>query len=257
MTNHITDTIARWEIEVSDLDARQPSEWEDLDRYLNESQYSYIRLGLLLEKIRNKCYWKYAAGKFGSFKEFCQRRMDLTIWQANSYIESAKVAIYLANAGYVQIPRNFSQAASLIPAYNDEVGYYQDRPVLERVWEQACQLPKITANAIKSLINPDWEPPSRLGKIDKILYDRAAKQAKKKGMSVDEYLEDLIGADEYEEAFETIDVVVTEPDPELGAIVDRLERKWQGVKIVDLSVDTFDNLMHNLIGNFIPKVQLE
>lgn len=254
----ITDTIDRWEIEIADLDGREPSEWEAIDLSLNESQYSYIRLGLLLEKIRNKCYWKYTAGKFGSFKDWCRERMDLTIWQANSYIESAKVAIYLANAGYTKIPRNFSQAAALIPAYNDEVDYYQSRPVLERVWEAACKLKKITANAIRSIINPDAIEKEST-KLPKHLRDRAAKQAAKKGMSIDEYLADLIGQDEYQDDIIDAEIspeVITEPDPELGRVVDRLERSWKP-NLIDRSVESFDNLMNNLVGNFIPRVQIE
>ena len=254
--SNITDTIDRWQIEIADLDGRESSEWEDLDRYLNESQYSYIRLGLLLEKIRNKCYWKYA--KFKSFADWCKRRMDLTIWQANSYIQSAKVAIYLANAGYSKIPRNFSQASSLIPTFEAEVDYYQSRPQLEKVWETVCQLPKITANAIKRIINPDAIEPQST-KLPKHLREIAAKQAKRKGMSLDEYLEDLILQDEYQDEIATDDPseIITAPDPELGKVVDRLERGWREVNLIDRSVDAFDRLMDNLIGNYIPRVQLE
>jgi hypothetical protein len=66
------EIIDRWIEEISILDTKWATDWGNLDEYLDESQYSYVRLGLLLEKIRNTSYWNLAAGKFETFRKWCE-----------------------------------------------------------------------------------------------------------------------------------------------------------------------------------------
>ena len=42
------DIIDKWVDEIQFLDTKWATDWDDWDNYLDESQYSYIRLGLLL-----------------------------------------------------------------------------------------------------------------------------------------------------------------------------------------------------------------
>ncbi len=249
-SNDPAQEIATWKEELEyNINTNNPDDWNLLDTMLNQSQYGYIQLGMLLERIRNTCYWKLCGRKYASFKDWLADRMQLTVWQAHQYIDAANVAIYLSST-FTKLPRNFSQAVALIPAMGDGS--------IDSIWETVCKLPKITANAIKRIVNPDAIEKDST-KLPKHLRDRAAKQAARKGMTIDEYLADLIGQDEYQDDIIDAEIspeVITEPDPELGRVVDRLERSWKP-NLIHRSVESFDNLMNNLVGNFIPRVQIE
>lgn len=256
---NLTDTIERWQQEVGDIDTRHP-DWKDIDTQLIESQYGYIKLGLLLEKIRNNCTWKYCIEKFDTFKAWCESRTRLTIWQANSYIQASRIAIYLSDAGYSVLPVNYSQAVALIPAFEGEIGYYEDRPQLERVWESVCQLPKITASAIDRIVHPDREPKEST-KLPADIKAIAIEQAKKRGLSLDEYIKELVQQDAYQDVVDNSPPpVATAPDPELDRVIGSLDRKFRSndiVKSIDKSVDMFDRLMDNLVGKYISRVAIE
>ncbi len=108
------------------------------------------------------------------------------------------MAIYLAQAGFDILPKNYSQAATLVKIYNQEVGYYEERPALERAWKNilATNDPtEITTYRINAEIDPDWDEKQSL-KLPKALLDRAKKIAKSKGITVREYLTDLMDVDE-------------------------------------------------------------
>ena len=191
------DIIDKWVDEIQFLDTKWATDWDDWDNYLDESQYSYIRLGLLLEKIRNTSFWQLVAGKFSSFRDWCTARMKLNIWQVNSYIEAAQVAIYL-NAMHLEIPRNYSQAVALIPAYKAEEGYYGERPQLDRVWAEACKLKKITADAIKQIINPEAESIKKKVTLPTAILEQLQERAAMHEMTIDEYLEYLMELEQAE-----------------------------------------------------------
>jgi hypothetical protein len=256
------DTIAEWFEQVQLMDMRQPSEWEAVDAELFTAQYSYIKLGLLLTKIRNTSSWKYCAGKFESFKNWCTARVHLAVWQANQYIEAAEIAMYLAGTGAEILPKNLSQCLALRKAYHAEETYYGERPQLDAAWANVTehyQGHQITAGKIHAIVDPDWQE-NQPSKIDKTIVDRAVQNAAKKGMTLNEYLEDLIGQDEYDP--ESVSSTPHPIDPELAQAVDALDRQFQ--KQPDRTVTTtqkrtqalnmFDNLMNDLVGQFIPPV---
>jgi hypothetical protein len=202
----LLNLVNGWLIEAYDTDARHPAEWAELEEQLATTQYAYIKFGLLLERIRAKCFYKYAEAKLSSFKDFCTQKIHLTVWQANSYIQAAKVAVYLAQAGFDTLPKNYSQAATLIKVYNQEVGYYDERPALEQAWKNilAANTPtEITTHRINAEIDPDWAE-KQSQKLPKVLLDRAKKIAKAKGITVREYLTDLMDGDEESEEIESI-----------------------------------------------------
>jgi hypothetical protein len=215
------DIIDKWIQEILRLDAKWSEDWIEWDEYLDECQYSYIRLGLLLERIRNTNYWKLAAGKFSSFREWCEARMKLNIWQVNSYIESAQVAIYLRENDN-GVPRNYSQAVALIPAYKAEEGYYGERPQLTRVWEEASKLKKITADAIKRIFDPSIVEKEST-KLSKSFLEKARQAAAKQGLSLEDYLDHLVEADNDEGGLPNSTPVTLEQE----LAIDELERGWK------------------------------
>ncbi len=228
----LSNLVNGWLIEAFDTDARHPSEWAELDEQLATTQYAYIKFGLLLERIRAKCFYKYAEAQLSSFKDFCTEQIHLTVWQANSYIQAAKVAVYLAQAGFDILPKNYSQAATLIKVYNQEVGYYEERPALEQAWQNilAANTPtEITTHRINAEIDPNWaEKQAQFG--SKVLLDRAKKIAKTKGLTVREYLTDLMDGDEEDD--DKIESVIS---PELSdadvQILDDLDLKFAALPV--------------------------
>ncbi len=233
----LLNIIDEWVNAAFDIDARQPTEWAELDEQLITTQYAYIKFGLLLERIRTNCFYKYAQVKLSTFKQFCTEKIRLTVWQANSYIQAAKVAVYLAQAGFEILPKNYSQAAALIKVYNSEVGYYQERPALIAAWENilAANTPtEITTYRINAEIDPDWAEKQSM-KLPKVLLDRAKKMAKAKGITVGEYLTDLMDEDE-----EPDDICVVAP----------IELSTEEVQILDDLDREFTTLSERISGNY-------
>jgi hypothetical protein len=245
------DLIASWQGEIACLDARNDREWESLDLDLASTQYAYIRFGLLLEKIRNRSFWKYCRQKFSSFKNFCEQKLSIECWQATSYIEAARVAIHLAEAGFSQLPKNFSQAATLIKAYRAHIGPYLERAELVRIWGgiiTSNPATKITAATIQKTIDPNWED-RQMAKASKPLLDRARRIAAGKGMSLDEYLGDLMDADEgLDEAPSSEEI-----EPELIEVLDNLDRKFARLTIVDRCDRVLDSIDSMFRGGIFTK----
>ena len=253
----IHNTLEQWVDEIQMLDMHQPSEWEDVDEELFTAQYSYIKLGLLLTKIRNTASWKYCTGKFESFKAWCQARVNVAVWQATQYIEAAEIAMYLVRTGCEVLPKNLSQCLALRKAYHAEVSYYGERPQLDAAWANVTnhyQPHQITAGKIHATVDPDWLD-NQPSKIERTIVDRAVQQAAKRGMTLNEYLGELIGADEDEGAVDPNPSYI--PDQAEVEALDALDLKFKAIKtekIIEATVDSFDRLMHDLIGQFIPSV---
>jgi hypothetical protein len=257
----IQNTLNQWVDEIQFLDMHQPAEWEQVDEELFTAQYSYIKLGLLLTKIRNTASWKYCAGKFESFKAWCQSRVNVAVWQATQYIEAAEIAMYLARTSCEVLPKNLSQCLALRKAYHAEVTYYGERPQLSAAWANVTNHYKpheITAGKIHATVDPDWLD-NQPSKIDRSIVDRAVQQAAERGMTLNEYLGELIGADEDEGS--VVPKPSYLPDQEAIEILDALDREFKAIgsiepkKIMETAVNSFDRLLDNLIGQFIPPVQ--
>jgi hypothetical protein len=256
-------SIEQWHEEVEFLEMKHPQDWDMIDNDLFTCQYGYIKLGFLLTKIRNTCGWKYCRDKFSSFKNWCQSRIKLSVWQVNQYIEAAEIARYLNTHSSGLLPKNLSQCLALKKAYDAEVGYYEERPKLIEAWTQITeQYPahQITAGKIHAIADPDWVN-SQISKVDRATTARAARQAAKRGMTLNEYLAELMDQEEYEESF------VPDPNPEpqspeIIEVMDNLDRKFQAITqsvvsipskiIFDNALDRLDELMNSLIGQFIP-----
>jgi hypothetical protein len=101
----------------------------------------------------------------------------------------------------------------------------------------------------------DWLD-NQPSKIDRKIVDRAVQQAAERGMTLNEYLGELIGADEDEGSVVPNPSYL--PDQEAIEILDALDREFKAIKtekIIEATVDSFDRLMDNLIGQFIPSVK--
>jgi hypothetical protein len=251
------DTIADWVEDVNVLDMKQPTEWEIVDSELFTAQYSYIKLGLLLTKIRNTSAWKYCGTKLESFKAWCQSKINLNVWQANQYIDAAEIALYLIGTGTSVLPKNLSQCLALRKAYQAEESYYGERPQLDAAWAQVTnhyQPHQITAGKIHAIVDPDWAD-NQPSKIDRTIVDRAVELAKKRGVDLNEYLGDLLDEDAalYDEWATNQDDPEDDPqlNAEMQAIVDRVEYQWLKPKSVlemgDLVIDRMDEFFNSML----------
>lgn len=239
--SHLTHLIAEWKTDLFDLNFKDIDGWSDSNRELAASQYAYIKFGLILEKIRNESAYKYCQDKLKTFAQFCRQKLKLTVWQANSYIEAAATAMYLANSGFEILPKNYSQASVLTKAKKLATGYYQDHPILEEIWSNLIansESEKITASAIEKAIDPLYEQKQSL-KLPKRILARAKIQARLKGMTVEEYLDELMNGDVEDRPIESDDEVASQITAEMSKIVDEVELQWLQ-PIADLVVSSVE-----------------
>jgi hypothetical protein len=242
--SHLLDLIEEWKSDLFDLNFKDIDGWNEGNRTIASAQYAYIKFGLILEKIRNECAYKYCGDKLKTFAQFCRQKLKLTVWQANSYIEAADTAMYLANSGFEILPKNYSQAAVLTKAKKLETGYYQDRPLLEQIWGSLVAntaSEKITASAIEKAIDPDYDEKQSL-RLPKRLLARAKIQARRRGITVEEYLDELMNADADEGCI--VDPETAIPVTlEMSQIIDELELQWlepKSAQITTTPISKFD-----------------
>jgi hypothetical protein len=271
--SHLTHLITEWKIDILDLDCKDLNGWNEANRELAAAQYAYIKFGLILEKIRNECAYKYCQDKLKTFAQFCRQKLKLTVWQANSYIEAAATAMYLANSGFDILPKNYSQASVLTKAKKLATGYYQEHPILEQIWSNLIansESEKITASAIEKAIDPFYEQKQSL-KLPKRLLARAKMQARQKGMTVEEYLDELMNGDVEDCPVESDCEVASQVTAEMSKIVAEVELQWleptaenitlrreptliiaAAIEKIEATIDLLDNLRWRLLGRYFP-----
>ncbi len=247
---NVADLIAEFR---DDVDRLHHADVDEAEFELIYSQYAYVKFGLVLEKVRNRCMWQRCTQKFVDFRQFCQAKVNLNIWQVTNAIKSAQVAVRLAFLGFTELPRNASQALKMAELSIERLG---------EVWGQVlntCTGHKITALAIEAQINPDKQSSTETIKLPTHVADALREQAIAAGMTLAQYLEELaspieeIAADE-DEAIEQAECAI-ELNPEQMAIVDRVEYQWlkpaiDPKKFLDQSIESFDRIMTGLLGNY-------
>jgi hypothetical protein len=243
---NITDLIAEFQIDVQDLDS---DDIDDTEYQLITNQYAYVKFGLILEKIRNRSWWRKCSEKFSDFRSFCQSKVNLNIWQVANAIKSAQVAVKIAWLGFTELPRNASQALKMSELSIERLG---------EVWGNvvaSCAGHKITALAIESQINPDKPVTSETLRLPAHIADALRRQAIERGLTLTQYLEQLATGEPEEEI--EIDTMTMTVDPEMAIVMDSLDRKFRGDNRppLDRLGDRFDELLTGLVGQFIPPVR--
>ncbi|WP_310485434.1 hypothetical protein [Chamaesiphon sp. VAR_48_metabat_403] len=247
----ISDLIREFEGEIDydcsgDIDATE--------YHLIVSQYAYIKFGLILERVRNQCWWRNCVEKFRDFKQFCQAKVNLSIWQVLNAIKSAQVCVKLVNLGYTELPRNASQALKMAELSIDRLGEVWGKVVA------SCEGHKITALAIESQINPDKQPTSSTIKLPAPLMEKLQRQAANAGVTLSEYLGELV--DDRIAQDNHVEPVAVSIDEEVKSIVMAIE-KTEVLKAKPIApaialnscLDNFNSLMDNLLGGLIPPVK--
>ena len=255
------DLVELFQAEILEIHKSEVDNWE---ADLMTSQYAYVKFGLLLERVRNGCWWNHCSEKFSDFRSFCQRKINLNIWQVANAIKSANVAVKLAQLGFEQFPRNASQALKLADLSIER---------LSEVWGNVVknyQGHKITALAIEKEIDPDKQLTNSMIRIPTVLLDQLHREALHSQIPLEELIEEMLS----ERLAANSSLTPTEPeiDPNTSQshseisderieILDALDLEFQSIepiepkKIIEATVNSFDRLMNNLVGQFIPSAR--
>jgi hypothetical protein len=246
---HVGDLVAEFQIDVDYLDRGNidRAEWE-----LLTNQYAYIKFGLILEKIRNQSWWQKCSEKFSDFRQFCESKVNLNIWQVLNAIKSARVAVTLAQFGFTELPRNASQALKMAGLSADRLG---------EVWGKIlniCKGHKITALIIEQQVNPDHQTTHTNLRVPTDVIEALTGQAAAAGMTLSEYLRELAFLDSEDESIEVGVENEIEITSEMSALVDRVEYQWlkpamNPKQFLEQSIESFDRIMTDLVGSFVPR----
>lgn len=164
---------------------------------IKKNLLSYVNSGWLIKKIFHYRLWRSCAK---TTHDFCDRYLGISLGYAKLLIKAAEVTINLAQAGFTTLPQCASQAAVLIPF--NKVDQYGDSPLAEK-WQEVLDYAKqrqerITTNVVKAAITPE-EKQTISKKFPKELWKQIEVAAAKVGKSPEQYLADLVEADQEEE----------------------------------------------------------
>ncbi len=252
----LTSTFDRILSEVNQLDLTNVFA---IESNILTAQYSYVKLGLILSKVREHKLWEHFQGQYKSFASFCASMLGMNNWQAMNIIKAAKVAIELFEHGYKDLPRNASQAVELAG-----LGLEKMLEVWDRVTSDHAPH-KITAAVIKTEVNPDAQPAKATITIPVALRDKIAAEAMELGISSTEYLERLVSgqladsgrvvevddiSDEDKEAIDKLEQTNWTPNPNTKKTSKSPNSKPTVTEITNTVVNGFDDLMSSILGGF-------
>lgn len=243
------DMIAEFTDEVLYLDRDNTN---DIENQLMTSQYAYVKFGMMLEAIRNQSWWKRWSEKFKDFREFCQKKVNLNIWQVANAIKSAQVAVKLSFMGFEDLPRNASQALKLSELSPDRLG---------EVWAGVlgkCEGHKITADAIAQEINPDAQPMRSSVMLPVAIADKLSREAVMRGISIGEYIQELMDLEQAES--DTVEPVREDLPIEsiISDLLDPIELvAIEPVKIIKSVGTGIDRMRQAMYDRYLPKWKRE
>jgi hypothetical protein len=245
---NLTDLVAEFQDDILNLDS---DDIDDTEYQLITNQYAYVKFGLILEKIRTRSWWAKCAEKFNDWRSFCERKINLNIWQAANAIKSAQVAVRLAFLGFTELPRNASQALKMAELSIERLG---------EVWGNILAKHrghKITASAIADEIAPAVRNAIETLRIPVDVADKLRRNAIERGLTLSEYLGQLANGEP--DGVEPIGEGEREGEEIGREVIDALDLKFRShdrqvsaKNVIEASVAGFDALMEGLIGQFIP-----
>jgi hypothetical protein len=246
---NFSDMIAEFSNDVLWL---EKSDTNEIESQLMKSQYAYVKFGMLLERIGKQCMWKNWQEKFSDFRQFCQTKVNLNIWQVSNAIKSAKVAIQLSFMGFEELPRNASQALKLSGLSVDRLG---------EVWEnilKKCAGHKITAAAIEQEIHPDAQPMRSSVMLPVELADKLSREAVMRGISVAEYIGELMDLEQAESEVVDRETLLPNIEEEIADLLDRVEVvSIEPVKIIKSVGNSIDRMRQAMYDRYLPKWKSE
>lgn len=119
-----------------------------LTNQIKNDSLSFARIGLIAFKIKSMRLFKKVAR---TFKQFCEEHIGYSVWYVNRLIAASTVVFELVTAGFSVVPKNESQARSLL---------YASEGDLVPAWRSITQHFKpheITSKSIRQHLKPEEE----------------------------------------------------------------------------------------------------
>jgi hypothetical protein len=190
-----------YEIICSFANEEYVTDWQSLKNQFKFYQHTYIINGCILWEIKLKKLYQNGKSKYKSFQEFCQAELNLCVWQANRIINAARVGIVLIHNGFSVIPTNESQCRELSKYDPIDIIFYWNK-ILEKYQnnEEKITAARIwaTIQEVKLLNNETVKPPKwKRIKILHSLWEFLLKEALEISLSVEEYIQYLVGFGKY------------------------------------------------------------
>ena len=189
--------------EILEIDLE--GQWLDITTSIGQIKknlLSYVNSGWLIKKIFHYRLWRTCAK---STHDFCDRFLGISLGYAKLLIKAAEVTIALAQGGFTILPQCASQAAVLIPF--NQIDKFGQSELAEK-WQTVLDYAKdtaqrITTNVVKAAVTPE-EKQTVSKKFPKQLWSQIEAAAAKAGKSPEQYLADLVEADQEEGPIEPI-----------------------------------------------------
>jgi len=184
--------------------------WADYE--IKNHLLSYVKVGLVAQRVRFYRLWRHAQENFKNFKEYCEKGLGKSYWVIKKIIEAARVTLELAQAGFTQLPQYEAQARPLTKFTGDTL--------IEKWQEVISSAPahRITATYVSEIVDGEPQNPKKRISLNKDVYDELVEKARTAGKKPDELLRELLGnydpTDDYDYEPETQTEIVVEDEPE-------------------------------------------
>lgn len=206
---------------------------------LKSFQTSFVKIGLLAYKVKVYKIWKK---EYKSFKEFCEKALQVSHWQIEKCIRAARIMLELIQAGFKILPNCKSQCEPLWTIFKRS-----GTEKLVKCWQRVIDTTKphnISNSSICESLGIRKKDHRR-----KQLLDRLREKAIREGMSLDDYLESILNEQEETEPVEPEKIEEWEEDVE--ALVEERDREVRKVSFFTLPLKSvWEGLIEQICNIF-------
>lgn len=247
---HLADLYNFWSL-VWGSDTKDKSDLPYWEYEIRSSSLAYVRTGLSLHIIRSKLAfgnkkWRHL------FEDFCKNSPIGSVGYANQIIKAAQVTLDLINRGFKILPSCIAQALPLAKFNSSLSKEHDDNEELSQKWQEVIDSSggRITAAHVRAVVDDkEKENPLMSVKVGEKFRKAMAEEAKERGISIQEMLEEIL-AERYQERLDedaTNDLHEDEGSdcgeavkltPETEEILNRLDVYFATLKPCDSKADT-------------------
>ncbi|AFY94637.1 hypothetical protein [Chamaesiphon minutus] len=244
-------SLTQFEFDLDDDLGGGLGDFLSLDELAKDNLFGFVRVGIAADRIRKRKLWQ-CAKIYKDWNDYCTKGLGKTAWYINRTIDAANVVMTLISAGFKILPTCEAQCRPLVKLLGVGLDAIAD------VWTKVVSAftpDKITAGKILAIAEPD-RADNQQSKIDRQLVDKLAERAKQRGMTLNEYLEEMLDEDESQEKYweDFLENKDKDSEPELNAemqaIVDRVEYQWLKPEAAKKSILEAGNEMIDRMDSF-------
>jgi hypothetical protein len=221
---YLADLYDFWSL-VWAADTKEKSDLPYWEHEIKSNSLAYVRVGLSLQIVRSKL--AYGNKKWRHlFEEFCRNSPAGSIGYANQIIKAAQITLDLINQGFKTLPSCVAQALPLA-RFSSSLGKankQDSHKEISQKWQEVIDTApngQITAALVKTVVNGEPEEPKKAFKVGKHLKDALIQEARARGISTEEMLEEIL-AERYKEKSESARAAAEQEE-----ILDQLDAEFQ------------------------------